>query len=292
MIQTRITNAHSSLSIKSQFCGGVIILVLLSFLKFDTVFAQSSILIKNVSLITMTSNETLKDRDLLIENGKIKKIGKGIASSPNYLVIDGRGKFLMPGLIDMHVHIPNYKDKQMPVNHFLMLYLASGVTTIRSMRGDFDHLILRDSVTKGFVLSPHLVLSAPPFSARNIITDSIPSLIKRYKSKKFDFIKVLSVTSELQYNKIADEAKISLKAVTDEATPLIEEVHTTVTLVNGPLQSFNRITKNVEEISEKVTSATSSLLDKSGPALKVAGALVTAAQMGKGRAKKKKKKAE
>jgi hypothetical protein len=62
--------------------------------------------------------------------------------------------------------------------------------------------------------------------------------------------------------------------------------------VNGPLQSFNRITKNVEEISEKVTSATSGLLDKSGPALKVAGALVSAAQLSKGRAKKKKKKAE
>ena len=96
----------------------------------------------------------------------------------------------------------------------------------------------------------------------------------------------------IRVGRFIDEAKVSLKAVTDEATPLIEEVHTTVTLINGPLQSFNRITKNVEEISEKVTSATSGLLDKSGPALKVAGALVSAAQLSKGRAKKKKKKAE
>jgi uncharacterized protein YoxC len=96
----------------------------------------------------------------------------------------------------------------------------------------------------------------------------------------------------IRVGRFIDEAKISLKAVTDEATPLIEEVHTTVTLVNGPLQSFNRITKNVEDISEKVTSATSGFLEKSGPALKVAGALVSAAQMGKVRVKKKKKKAE
>ncbi|KGA17000.1 hypothetical protein GM50_12920 [freshwater metagenome] len=96
----------------------------------------------------------------------------------------------------------------------------------------------------------------------------------------------------IRVGRFIDEAKVSLKAVTEEATPLIEEVHTTVTLINGPLQSFNRITKNVEEISEKVTSATSGLLDKSGPALKVAGALVSAAQLSKGRAKKKKKKAE
>ena len=96
----------------------------------------------------------------------------------------------------------------------------------------------------------------------------------------------------IRVGRFIDEAKVSLKAVTEEATPLIEEVHTTVTLINGPLQSFNRITKNVEEISEKVTSATSGLLDKSGPALKVAGALVSAAQLSKGRAKKNKKKAE
>ena len=96
----------------------------------------------------------------------------------------------------------------------------------------------------------------------------------------------------IRVGRFIDEEKVSLKAVTYEATPLIEEVHTTVTLINGPLQSFNRITKNVEEISEKVTSATSGLLDKSGPALKVAGALVSAAQLSKGRAKKKKKKAE
>ena len=96
----------------------------------------------------------------------------------------------------------------------------------------------------------------------------------------------------IRVGRFIDEAKISLKAVTDETTPLIEEVQTTVTLVNGPLQSFNRITKNVEDISEKVTSATSGFLDKSGPALKVAGDLVSAAQMGKVRGKKKKKKAE
>ena len=212
MLQSHYTN-YSCFCINPRFRKGII-LVLLSFLNLHLLFAQPSILVKNVSLVTMTSNETLKDYDLLIENGKIKKIGKRIASSPKYLIIDGQGKFLMPGLSDMHTHIPNYKDNQMPVNHFLMLYLASGVTTIRSMRGDVDHLILRDSVNKGLVLSPHLVLSAPPFSSRNTITDSIPSLVKRYKSNKFDFIKVLSVGSELQYNRITDKAKASSLKVT------------------------------------------------------------------------------
>ena len=54
----------------------------------------------------------------------------------------------------------------------------------------------------------------------------------------------------IRVGRFIDEARASLKAVTEETTPLIEEVHTTVTLVNGPLQSFNRITKNVEDISD------------------------------------------
>jgi uncharacterized protein YoxC len=93
----------------------------------------------------------------------------------------------------------------------------------------------------------------------------------------------------IRVGRFIDQAKLSLKTMTDETAPLIDEVHTTVTLVNGPLHSLNRITKNIEEISTKVTDTTSSFMDKGGPALKVAGALLSAAQMSKGRSKKKKK---
>lgn len=92
----------------------------------------------------------------------------------------------------------------------------------------------------------------------------------------------------IRVGRLIDEAKASLKALTDETAPLIDEVHTTVTLVNGPLQSINRITKNAEDISSKVTEATAGFLHKNGSAVKVAGALLSAAQMSKGRSKKKK----
>ena len=92
----------------------------------------------------------------------------------------------------------------------------------------------------------------------------------------------------IRVGRLIDEAKASLKALTDETAPLIDEVHTTVTLVNGPLQSINRITKNAEDISSKVTEATSGFLSKNGSAVKVAGAILSAAQMSKGRSKKKK----
>lgn len=93
----------------------------------------------------------------------------------------------------------------------------------------------------------------------------------------------------IRAGRLIDEAKVSLKALTDETTPLLKESTHTLELVNGPLESFAKISKNVEEISNKVTGATNSFMDKGGPALKVAGALLSAAQMSKARSQKKKK---
>ena len=91
----------------------------------------------------------------------------------------------------------------------------------------------------------------------------------------------------IRLGRFVDEAKLSLKSLTDETAPLIEEVHTTVELINGPLMSINRITKNAEDISEKVTDATHSFLNKNSSAVKIAGALLSVASAKKARAKKK-----
>ena len=92
----------------------------------------------------------------------------------------------------------------------------------------------------------------------------------------------------IRVGRLVDEAKASLKALTDETAPLIDEVHTTVTLVNGPLHSINRVTKNIEDLSDKVNQATTGFINKNSSAVKVAGSLLSAAQMSKGRSKKKK----
>ena len=93
----------------------------------------------------------------------------------------------------------------------------------------------------------------------------------------------------IRIGRLIDEARVSLKSLTDEAAPLIHESTRTVELVNSPLESFARITKNVEEVTTKVADATTGFMDKSGPAVKVAGALISAANMSKACSKKKKK---
>ena len=92
----------------------------------------------------------------------------------------------------------------------------------------------------------------------------------------------------LRVSKFIDEASLSLKVLTEDTAPLIQESTRTLELINSPLESFAKITKNVEEVTTKVTDATTGFIDKSGPAVKVAGALISAAQMSKGRKSKKK----
>lgn len=88
-------------------------------------------------------------------------------------------------------------------------------------------------------------------------------------------------------SKLVDEAKTSLKSFTDDTTPLIQESTRTLELINSPLESFAKITKSVEDVTTKLTGATTDFMEKNGPAVKVAGALLSAAQISKGRRKKK-----
>jgi uncharacterized protein YoxC len=96
----------------------------------------------------------------------------------------------------------------------------------------------------------------------------------------------------VRLGRFIDEASVSLAALTTETTPLIKESTRTLELVNSPLESFAKISRNVEQVTTKVSEAATDFIDHSGPAVKVASALITAAQAGKGREEKKKKKAE
>ena len=82
----------------------------------------------------------------------------------------------------------------------------------------------------------------------------------------------------IRLGQLIDEASAALRDIKNETAPLIEEVTTTVSLVNGPLQSINKISKTAEEISTKVAGAAGTFIDKNGSLLKIAGALVGAAK--------------
>lgn len=95
----------------------------------------------------------------------------------------------------------------------------------------------------------------------------------------------------VRIGRLVDEASATLKSVSSEVNPLLEEVTTTVQLVNGPLHSINRITKSAEELTTKVTASTESFLDNNKMAMKVAGALIGASKLKKSAGRSKRSKA-
>ena len=95
----------------------------------------------------------------------------------------------------------------------------------------------------------------------------------------------------VRVGRLVDEASATLKSVSSEVNPLLEEVTTTVALVNGPVHSLNKITKSAEELTTKVTASTESFLDNNKMAMKVAGALIGASKLKKSAGKSKRSKA-
>jgi len=109
-------------------------------------------LLKNADVLTMEKPELLRNVDLLFGDGKILKIAKGIDDS-SAKVVDCAGKYLMPGLFDMHVHINS--------SEMLQLFIACGVTSVRNMWGFPIQLEWNRQAWKGELLSPYIYSTGP-----------------------------------------------------------------------------------------------------------------------------------
>ena len=94
----------------------------------------------------------------------------------------------------------------------------------------------------------------------------------------------------VRVGRLVDQASKSLQEITLETVPLLDEVTTTVTLVNGPLHAINKVSKNIEEVSGRLTAATTDFADKNSTAMKVAGGLLSLVQLSKGKSSTKRSK--
>ncbi len=154
--------------------------------------SSSGILIKNVTILQVEEEKTTSvEQDVLIENTKIAKIGKDLNIQAAQ-IIDGTGKYLMPGLTEMHAHIPTPKDEDDSyVKETLFLYLSQGITTIRGMLGDPYHLTLRKDIADGKILGPRIYTSSPSCNG-NSIPDKATAIEKvtAYKNDGYDFLKI------------------------------------------------------------------------------------------------------
>ena len=183
----------------------------------------SSIAIVNVNVVPMDQERVIQSQTVLIDNGRITAIGPASSTQvpTGALRIDAKGKYLLPGLIDMHVHIRSSElDK----------YLPAGITSVRNMWG-YDELvpIMHDidaklrkgprifSLTAGFDASP------PQWPQTQISDDpaAIPALIDRQYNLGFREIKVYQKLSRAAYDTIVAVAQRKGMTFAGHMPPLV-----------------------------------------------------------------------
>lgn len=140
----------------------------------------------------MDEEEIRVERDVVVKNGVIIDIGKpnNVKYSKDALLIDARGKYLMPGLAEMHAHVPP-GDNLEPMKEVLMLFALHGVTTIRGMLGHPRHIELRNKLQSGEIMGPRFITSGPSFNGNSVKTpEAATAMVKEQKTAGYDFLKL------------------------------------------------------------------------------------------------------
>ncbi len=163
----------------------------------------------DVSVLPMDRERVAEHQTVVVQGGKITAFGPA-ASTPvpaNATRVDGRGKFLMPGLAEMHGHIPPANAGYSPEN-VLFLYIAGGATTVRGMQGNPSHIDLRRRVEAGEIIGPRLYLSSQALSAQQAPDPATAErIVRQAKEIGYDHIKVHEDLSKETYDAIVRTAR-------------------------------------------------------------------------------------
>ena len=172
--------------------AGLLLCSLLALLSYAAHGSDPVYLFERVAVVTMQDAKLLPDHDVLIEAGRIARIAPAgsIAAPARTIRIAGQGRYLMPGLAEMHAHVPG-PDQREYAEDVLLLYVAHGVTTIRGMLGHPWHLELRDRIIRGQVLGPRLYTAGPSLNGNSVPgVAAAERLVREQYAAGFDFLKL------------------------------------------------------------------------------------------------------
>jgi len=173
----------------------------------------------HVAVVDTASGEIKADQTVEITGGRIVKILPARAYQPDAgtRIIDAHGKYLIPGLWDMHVHIAGISaDPKWSKDLILPLLTAMGITGVRDMGGDLSVLhSWKKDIEAGKLLGPHIFAGGPmivpsgkktPEQWPVTTADEARAAVRELKQQGADFIKIISVPSREIFFAIAEEA--------------------------------------------------------------------------------------
>lgn len=164
----------------------------------------------NVNVVHPDTAGVSSDQTVLVEGDVIRRVGPtdDIAVPDGARVIEGGGRFLAPGLTEMHAHIPGADRGERFVEEVLFLFVANGVTTIRGMLGRPDHLLLKQQVADGEVLGPRIYTSGPSLNGNSVSSpEQAGAMVRAQKAAGYDFIKQHPGLSADEFHAMAAAAR-------------------------------------------------------------------------------------
>lgn len=175
---------------------------------------------EHVTVIPMDRERVLRDRTVVVRDGIIAEVGdaRRVRVPQGAARIDGRGKYLLPGLVDMHAHL--FSDDDFPDElgaDELTLMLANGITTVRLMIGTPEHLALRARVERGELQGPTIYAASPQLTGsqrgaesngRHVTTaEQARAAVRDFKAAGYDFIKLTNYITPEVYDAVNEEAR-------------------------------------------------------------------------------------
>ena len=162
-----------------------------------------------VTVLPLETTATLPDQTVVVRGDRIERVAPRaeVAVPAGARVIDGRGRYLLPGLIDAHVHLARTQD--------LAILLALGVTTVRNMWGAPIHLAWRDRIARGELPGPRIVTAGPivdgfpPAHLGSLIVHDAAEAdqaIALHRRLGYDFVKIYNRLSPEVFDRLAADA--------------------------------------------------------------------------------------
>lgn len=171
---------------------------------------QQAVAFTGVTVIPMDRDRTLPDQTVVVQGQRIVAVGPSaqVRVPDGALRIDGRGKYLMPGLAEMHAHVPPGNASDAEIEKVLAYFALNGVTTVRGMLGSPRHLPFRDRAARGELLSPTIYTSGPSLNGNTVPTvqAGIQAVLDQ-KSAGYDLLKIHPGIQAEVYDSIAATAR-------------------------------------------------------------------------------------
>jgi len=220
-----------------------------------------TVIISNVSIVDVDNGRISEPKTVVIKQGRIASIeaSPAVHAGNSVRQIDGRGRFLIPGLTDMHVHLFNLSSHRPPNDWSFGLYVANGVTGVRDMRADAASMQLvkgwRAAVDNGQLIAPHIL--AAGIAVYGTSPKSAAADVDAAASAGTDFIKVFSEVPTTHWRAILAEAK-------QRSLTVVGHVPATVRLLDAAT-SGQRTSEHLTQTYEACSSAETATLKERQP---------------------------